>query len=95
MPASEQYDPGSPSPDEPPSAAQRTRAMEEKKSGIDRKYEAARAGGLSPEEAERAYQEAERERLELNRYAEGAASQPADPPPPDDAGAADYPPPPG
>lgn len=91
QPSTQSYDPGPPSSSyspPPPSEAGRTREMEAKQEEMNRKLEAARAGGMTPEEIERAYQEYERDRLELNQMAETAA------PPPADAPVADYPPPP-
>lgn len=89
QPSTQSYDPGPPSSSyspPPPSEAGRAREMEAKQEEMNRKLEAARAGGMTPEEIERAYQEYERERLELNQMAESAAPPPADapvdPPPP-------------
>lgn len=91
VPASEVYDPGPPSSaDTPPrSEAQRTREMEAKQSELNRRLEAAKAGGMTPAEIEQAYQEYERERIELNQMAEATEALPGDA-----SEAVDYPPPP-
>ena len=99
-PASESYDAAS-SPDgtaaapapPPVSEGQRTREMQAKQAEMDQKLEDAKASGMTPEEAEKAYQQYERDRQELNKMSDTAAPPPADAPPADPP-AGDYPPPP-
>ena len=56
-----------------PSAAERTRAMEERAAALEREFREAMADATSEEERVRAYQEFERGREELNEMGEGDA----------------------
>ncbi len=59
---------------QPYSEAERTHTMEARAAEMNRKLEEARAGGLSEQEAQRAFEEFERERAELNRISESGSA---------------------
>ena len=67
-----------------PSAAERTRAMEERAAALEQEFRAAMAAATSEEERVRAYQEFERGREELNEMGgEGDGGDDAYGPPPE------------
>jgi len=83
-PAAEGYDPSASATTAPPyTEADRTYQMEQGAADLNQQFADAQEGNLSPEEAEQAYQEFEKKRLELNRIGEqGSQGGGSYPPPP-------------